>query len=258
MNALRSRIVLSSACSGSLALALAAGSAAQPSPAPEAARPPRLPRPATAPPAPPAPLAPPVAPGAPRAPRLSGGYLGVELVDLTPELREHFGAPREVGVMVGRVEAGSPAARAGLEVADVVVRIGEEPVHDSWGFSGEVSTREGGETIALAVVRDRRERRIDATLERRERDAVDIGRWIFPPTPPPGLPPAAAAPRATPLPEMGPALERLGLLLESSDFQEQRKATQLRIDAEVEQRMKELEVRLKELEKRLQDGDRRR
>ena len=168
--------------------------------------------------------------------------LGVELVDLTPELREHFGAPREVGVMVGRVEAGSPAARAGLEVADVVVRIGEEPVHDSWGFSGEVSTREGGETIALAVVRDGRERRIDATLERRERDAVDIGRWIFPPTPPPGLPPAAAAPRATPLPEMGPALERLGRLLESSDFQEQLKATQLRIDAEVEQRMKELEV----------------
>ena len=57
---------------------------------------------------------------------------------------------------------------------------------------------------------------------------------------------------------MGPALERLGRLLESSDFQEQLRATQLRIDAEVEQRMKELEVRLKELEKRLQDGDRRR
>ena len=67
-----------------------------------------------------------------------------------------------------------------------------------------------------------------------------------------------AAPGVTPLPEMGPAFERLGRLLESSDFQEQLKATQLRIDAEVEQRMKELEVRLKELEKRLQDGDRRR
>ena len=64
----------------------------------------------------PLPCAAPPAPRAPRAPRLSGGYLGVELVDLTPELREHFGAPRDVGVMVGRVEPGSPAARAGLEV----------------------------------------------------------------------------------------------------------------------------------------------
>ena len=234
-----------------LPLAVPARAASESTPAPASA-----PTPAARPSA--APLPSPAPPRAPRAPRLTGGYLGVELVDLTPELREHFGAPREVGVMVGRVEAGSPAARAGLEVADVVVRIGEEPVHDSWGFSGEVSTREGGETIALAVVRDRRERRIDATLERRERGAVDIGRWIFPSTPPPGPPPPAAAPHATPLPEMGPALERLGRLLESSDFQEQLRATQLRIDAEVEQRMKELEVRLKELEKRLQDGDRRR
>ena len=146
-------------------------------------------------------------------------------------------------------------------------RIGDAPVHDSWGFAGEVSSREGGERLVLAIVRAGREREIEATLERRERDAVDIGRWIFPPTPPPGaLPPPAppsapgapAAPGFAPFPEMGPAFERLGRLLESPDFQEQLKATQLRIDAEVEQRMKELELRLKELEKRLQDGDRRR
>ena len=203
----------------------------------------------------------PVAPRAPRAPRLSGGYLGVELVDLTPELREHFGAAREVGVMVGRVEPGSPAARAGLEVGDIVTRVGTEPVHDSWGFSGEVSSRESGDVLEMTVVRDGRERTLAATLERRERDAVDVGRWIFPPTPAipgaPGVPPMPA-PGATPLPEVGPALERLGRLLESDEFQDQIKATQLRIDAEVEKRMRELEVRLKELEKRLQDGDRRR
>lgn len=261
MNRRRSRTVATSCRFWALALTLAAGSAAQPAPAPEPARPPRPPRAATAPPAPPEAPAPPASPRAPRAPRLSGGYLGVELVDLTPELREHFGAPREVGVMVGRVEPGSPAARAGLAVADVVIRIGEEPVHDSWGFAGEVSSREAGEKLALAVVRAGRERAIEATLERRERDAVDIGRWIFPPTPPPGALPPLSAPRAqgaTPFPEMGPAFERLGRLLESSDLQEQLRSTQLRIDAEVEQRMKELEARLKELEKRLQDGDRRR
>lgn len=201
----------------------------------------------------------PVAPRAPRAPRLSGGYLGVELVDLTPELREHFGAAREVGVMVGRVEPGSPAARAGLEVGDIVTRVGAEPVHDSWGFSGEVSSRESGDALEMTVVRDGRERTLAATLERRERDAVDVGRWIFPPMPAiPGPPPVAAAPAAPALPPVGPALERLGRLLESDDFQDQMRAYQRRVDGEVEKRMKELEVRLKELEKRLQDGDRRR
>lgn len=229
--------------------------------------PPPAPRPAAAPAAlpSPAPVAavapvaatpPPIAPRAPRAPRLSGGYLGIELVDLTPELREHFGAAREVGVMVGRVEPGSPAARAGLEVADIVIRVGEEPVHDSWGFSGEVSSRESGDALEMTVVRDGRERTLAATLERRERDAVDVGRWIFPPMPAiSGPPPVAAAPA---LPPVGPALERLGRLLESDDFQEQIRAYQQRVDGEVEKRMRELEVRLKELEKRLQDGDRRR
>ncbi len=227
------------------------------------ATPPPAPRPVAAPAAPPAasppplPAAAPMPARAPRAPRISGGYLGIELVDLTPELREHFGAGRETGVMVGRVEPASPAARAGLEVGDIVTRIGSDAVHDSWGFSGEVTAREGGESLELTVVRDRRVRQLVATLERRDRDGVDIGRWIFPPMPSlPSPPPVADAP--APFPPVGPALERLGRLLESDDFKDQIRAYQLRVDGEVEKRMRELEVRLKELEKRLQDGDRRR
>ncbi len=208
---------------------------------------PRVPRPAIA----------PRAPRPPRAPRLAGGYLGVELVDLTPELRAHFGAPREVGVMIGHVEPESPAARAGLEVADIVIGIGDEPVHDSWGFSSAVSNREGGEAIDLKLVRDRGERRVGVTLERRERAAVDVGRWIFPRTPPPdGGGPTPEA--AVPLPEMGPALERLGRLLERPDFDERLRAAQQRIDSEVERKMRELEARLQDLERRLQESERRR
>ena len=253
-----------------LALACAANtvSFAQPTPAPEAtpvalpappspppassALPgvPRVPRPAVAPRAP-------QPPRAPRAPRLAGGYLGVELLDLTPDLREHFGAPKEVGVMIGRVEPESPAARAGLEVADIVIGLGAEPVHDSWGLSSEVSRREGGEALDLNVVRDRRARRIVAQLERREREAVDVGRWIFPRAPTPdGRAPTPG--EGAPLPEMGPALERLGRLLESSDFDVRLRAVQQRVDAEVEKRVREIEVRLKDLERRLQEGDRRR
>jgi hypothetical protein len=256
-----------------LATALPLDGFAQVTPAPS---PPAAPAPAArrapaalpTPPIPPGAPTPPAAPVAmrpPRAPRFSGGYLGVEIVDLTPELREHFGAPREVGVMIGRVEPGSPAARAGLEVADVVIRIGDEPVHDSWGFSGEVSSRDGGEVLAMTLVRDGHERTLEPRLERREREAVDVGRWIFPPTPAiPGLPPVAMAPAAPPapgvppVPPVGPALERLGRLLESDDFQEQIRSYQMRIDSEVEKRMHELEGRLKELERRLQDGDKRR
>jgi membrane-associated protease RseP (regulator of RpoE activity) len=245
-----------------LPLAVPARAAWESTPAPASAPTPVARPAAVAAMSPRSPLPSPAPPRAPRAPRFTGGYLGVELVDLTPDLREHFGAPRDVGVMVGRVEPGSPAARAGLEVGDVVTAIGDEPVHDSWGLSGEISSREGNEVMEMTLFRAGKKRHVEATLERREREAVDVGRWIFPPTPSiPPVPPVAAAPGAPPLPPMppvGPALERLGRLLESDDFQDQIRAYQLRVDAEVEKRMRELELRLKELERRLQDGDRRR
>ncbi|MEO8277720.1 MAG: PDZ domain-containing protein [Thermoanaerobaculia bacterium] len=205
----------------------------------------------------------PEAPRAPRAPRepgrrdhgrTVGGYLGVELVDLTPELRKHFGVAGEAGVMIGRVEPESPAARAGLEVADIVTALGSEPVHDSWEFSNEIGGRDGGETLELSIVRDGRERQITATTERREREAVDVGRWVFPPLPQvPGVPPTPAIP-----PEMGQALARLGRLIDNGDLDARLRATQEKVDSEVKERMKALEQRLQELEKRLAEAGQRR
>jgi serine protease Do len=54
--------------------------------------------------------------------------LGVVIVELTPELRRHFGAPGGHGVLVARVVPGSAAERAGVGVGDVVVEVGGRPV----------------------------------------------------------------------------------------------------------------------------------
>ena len=50
-------------------------------------------------------------------PMVRRGYLGVGLTELTPELRTHFGVPEESGVMVSKVEPGSPAEKAGSRSA---------------------------------------------------------------------------------------------------------------------------------------------
>ena len=47
--------------------------------------------------------------------------LGVELVQPTSELREHYGAPSDAGVIVGKVLEGMPAEDAGIRVGDVIV-----------------------------------------------------------------------------------------------------------------------------------------
>jgi serine protease Do len=49
--------------------------------------------------------------------------LGLRWVDVPEDLRTAWGAPREAGVVVARVMAEGPAAKAGVKVGDVVVRV---------------------------------------------------------------------------------------------------------------------------------------
>lgn len=101
------------------------------------------------------------------------GFLGVHLVELTPELRAHFGAGGEAGVLVGRVEAGSPAEQAGLRVGDLLTRVGGEPVSGSWDVTRQVRPLTAGQGIALEVVRDGRVETLSATVAEREQPQID-------------------------------------------------------------------------------------
>src|SRR5262245_342061 len=59
-----------------------------------------------------------------------GPRMGVELLELTPELRVFFGAPEDSGLLVSRVESGSPAERAGIRVGDVIYRAAGEQIEE--------------------------------------------------------------------------------------------------------------------------------
>lgn len=98
-----------------------------------------------------------------------GAFLGVELSDLTPELRTHFGVPEDAGVMVGKLVDGSPAFRAGLEVGDIVTAVDGEPVASPSALARAIRGHEDGETVVLEVWRDGQMQKISATLEERER-----------------------------------------------------------------------------------------
>jgi membrane-associated protease RseP (regulator of RpoE activity) len=90
------------------------------------------------------------------APIEGRGFLGVHLIDLTPELRAHFGAAGEAGLLVGRVEEGSPAEQAGLRVGDLLTRVGGEAVSGNWDVVRKVRPLTAGQGVALEVVRDGR------------------------------------------------------------------------------------------------------
>ena len=109
-------------------------------------------------------------PGSRLHPRHGGGaFLGVQLSQLTPELRTHFGVPEDVGVMVGKLVDGSPAFRAGLEVGDIVTAVDGESVASASALARAIGGHGDGDTVVLEVWRDGRMEKISATLEERER-----------------------------------------------------------------------------------------
>ena len=56
------------------------------------------------------------------------GWIGLRAIPLPPALREHFGAPEDSGVMISRIETGSPAESAGFELGDVVYEMDGRPL----------------------------------------------------------------------------------------------------------------------------------
>lgn len=107
------------------------------------------------------------------APIAGRGFLGVHLVDLTPELRAHFGAAGEAGLLVGRVEAGGPAEQAGVRVGDLLTHVGGEPVTTSWDVLRRVRPLGVGQGVALEVVRDGRVHSLSATVAEREQPQIE-------------------------------------------------------------------------------------
>jgi len=68
---------------------------------------------------------------------------------------------------VRSVEKGSRAEKAGLRAGDVIVKINEQPVHDTSDFSHAVRTRNGG-SVSVGVIRDKKEQNLNMTLPDRK------------------------------------------------------------------------------------------
>lgn len=98
-----------------------------------------------------------------------GGYLGIQMIDLTPELRIHFGVDESAGVLVGKVADDSPAAEAGLLVGDIITAIDGKPVDGRGALARRIAARDEGDAISLEVFRDDAFQVLTARLDQRDR-----------------------------------------------------------------------------------------
>ncbi len=152
--------------------------------------------------------------GGPRA------YIGVSLMNISPELREHFGAPKDAGVMVESVQSDSPAGKAGIKVGDIILSADGKDVKSSGDLRAVMREKKEGDAVRIEVLRGRSRHTLVTTVKERES---------------PRMIQLDELPAMMGTPEWRARIERLG-----GDC------------GDLQGRIKELENRLKDLEKKLQ------
>lgn len=99
--------------------------------------------------------------------RVSRGYMGVSLVDVTPDLQRSLRLPTMMGALVLDVSEGSPGERAGLRLYDLILSVDDQDVATNDELIREIARREPGTVARLRVLRDDRERLMLVKLSER-------------------------------------------------------------------------------------------
>ncbi len=92
------------------------------------------------------------------------GYLGVQIGEVTPELARKFQVEPGVGALVGEVVEGGPAAKAGIQAGDVIVKVGDTVVSEPRQLRLHVAGIAPGSEIEVEVRRDGKEERLRLTV----------------------------------------------------------------------------------------------
>jgi len=106
--------------------------------------------------------------------------LGILAISLTPELRSHFGAPTDRGVLVGKVEQGSMAWVAGLRVGDVLTSVRGENIDDAMDVRAALMSAKRGDKVKLELIRDKKVMTLESTVAPRAARAGGGVEGLFP------------------------------------------------------------------------------
>ena len=125
----------------------------------------------------------------------TGRRIGVSTTSLTKQLADYFGVAQGGGVLVSSVTENSPAARAGIKAGDVITEADGERVANASDLTRALNRKKEGE-VTLTIIRERKQRTIKLTPERREGRSFEFSPdALF-------IPPVAKAIRTVPLPRI--------------------------------------------------------
>jgi S1-C subfamily serine protease len=94
-------------------------------------------------------------------------YMGVGTQPVTPDLQQQYGLSRSSGLLIAEVAPNSPAAAAGLQQGDIIVKVNGEEIADSASLAALIRDMRPGDKVELVVDRNGAEQTITVTLAER-------------------------------------------------------------------------------------------
>ncbi|WP_338865604.1 trypsin-like peptidase domain-containing protein [Myxococcus stipitatus] len=95
--------------------------------------------------------------------KMRPSWVGMDAVDLPPRVARQLGWDRSYGALVTSVEAGSPAAQAGVQRGDIVAELGGSRIQDAEDFDTRVRGYPARSAFPLALFRDGNMRTLQVT-----------------------------------------------------------------------------------------------
>lgn len=96
--------------------------------------------------------------------KVNRGMLGVMVQNLNPQLASAFNLTNNQGAIVTEVVPYSPAARIGLQVGDIILRVNGQPVQDNGQVRAIVGLQRIGSPVDLSILRNGRALNLATTV----------------------------------------------------------------------------------------------
>jgi len=100
------------------------------------------------------------------------GFLGAQVVDVTPETMQKFDLSVRSGALIGAVLENQPAAKAGLQPGDVVTKVDNKPIKSGTQLRNYVASRPPGSIVVMDVTRNGSSTKVNVHLQERTSAAM--------------------------------------------------------------------------------------
>lgn len=113
--------------------------------------------------------------------KVTYGWMGVSLVEVTQEYKDELGiSNRQVGALASQIFMGSPAAKAGMQAGDYVIKLNGKDVKSTEQLVRDVGNLVVGETAEFVVLRNGKEVTLNVKIESRNDEIVNDNSQLWP------------------------------------------------------------------------------